>query len=121
MGFFNTIDTIGGPTKQTVPVCNKRIKGGYELPSGALVDVHAGGTNKCTEQLFPDKCVEFATLIGDNDGIDDYYRSDWPQGCLIDFHSDTPQVFWNYVPDGSRGESDMDVAPVCRICPSSPG
>jgi len=119
--FFNTINTDGQPGIHVVQICKKTIKGDYQLPSGALAAVHAGGTNECTEQLFPAKCTEFATMIGDTNGIDDYYRPDWPQGCLIDFHSEIPRVYWNYVPDGTRGESDMDVAPVCRVCPSNSG
>jgi len=118
--YYNNINGAGVSGEALAPVCGRKMAGDY-LISGIPVEVHAGGTNECMEYLEPAKCMEFAEMIGDSNGLDEYYRSDWPQGCLIDFHSDTSRFMWNYVPDGGRGESDMDVAPVCQVCPNDSG
>eukprot|EP00492_Amphilonche_elongata_P004981 TRINITY_DN56_c0_g1_i2.p1 TRINITY_DN56_c0_g1~~TRINITY_DN56_c0_g1_i2.p1 ORF type:complete len:565 (+),score=87.60 TRINITY_DN56_c0_g1_i2:224-1918(+) len=54
--------------------------------------------------------------MGDTNGLTEYYKADWPRGCLVDFNDGTRYIY-NYVPDGGEGDGDIEVAPVCKVCP----
>merc|ERR1711953_997906 len=74
-------------------------------------------TAGCEFDLSPSDCADVGSMMGDSNGLTEYYRDDWPRGCLVDFN-DATRFIYNYVPDGGVGDGDIEVAPVCKVCTS---
>jgi len=106
----------GGSRTETAPICEDKKSNAYATSSDVSVEFGPGATAGCEYYLSPEDCEDFGREMGDTNGLTEYYKADWPRGCLVDFNDGT-RFIYNYVPDGGVGDGDIEVAPVCKVCP----
>lgn len=110
---FNTAGT-GSKNPSWAPICEDRAPADYSTASNVNVEIMPGATHQCENYLSSAECEDFAGDMGDP-VVTEFYKLDLPGGCLIDF-TNSKRFLYNTVPDGSYGEGDIEVAPVCKIC-----